>query len=170
MFKLFGNTFRLYNEAGELTYYVKQKAFRLREDLPVYTSDGEIYLRIKARAILDSSGHFDFLAENGTRKVGSAKRNVLKSMFIDDWDLFDSEDHLVGKLQECKGALTWVRKFFRWIPQTFEVTLEGIVIGTVRQRLNLFQSVYEISFGNPKHHEIAIAIAVLVVAIESKYD
>ena len=39
VFKLFGGAFHVYDPAGNVVMYSKQKAFKLREDIRVYNDD-----------------------------------------------------------------------------------------------------------------------------------
>jgi hypothetical protein len=61
-FKLFGNAIRIFDETKEtLLLYVKQKAFKLKEDITVYADEQETkpVLKINARSILDFSAAYD---------------------------------------------------------------------------------------------------------------
>src|SRR3989338_6072973 len=58
-FKLFGKAFHIYDPQGNLVLYSKMKAFKLREDIRLYTGEDmqtEVLL-IAARKILDFGLH-----------------------------------------------------------------------------------------------------------------
>jgi hypothetical protein len=55
-FKIFGGEIRIYDkDKKQLLYYVKQKAFKLKEDIFIYKDESlnEVFARIKAESILD---------------------------------------------------------------------------------------------------------------------
>ena len=39
IFKLFGAAFHIYDPAGNVAFYSKQKAFKLKEDIRIYTNE-----------------------------------------------------------------------------------------------------------------------------------
>ena len=172
LFNFLGNTFRMYDSEGQLRFYIRQKAFRLKEDLRVFSdaSQDNMVLSIRARNWADARGRFDFRDAKSDAIFGGAKRNMFKSVLLDDWDLFDENDAQVGKLQECRSWTSWLRKLFRWIPQTYRVSIGEQEVGTIRQRFNPLQLVYDIEFKADFDQRIVISTAVLMLAIESKYD
>ena len=61
VFKVFGAGFHIYAADGQLAGYCKQKAFKLKEDLRVFTdeSQSDELFRISARSIIDFSSTYD---------------------------------------------------------------------------------------------------------------
>ena len=53
--KIFGNTFWIKDLQGNVIAYSKQKAFKLKEDIILYTDDSmtQPLLQIKARSVID---------------------------------------------------------------------------------------------------------------------
>ncbi|MDD4892351.1 MAG: hypothetical protein PHU85_20705, partial [Phycisphaerae bacterium] len=61
VFKLFGGKFTFYDLAGNEVMVSKQKAFKLKEDIRIYSAsrpDVEL-LTIKARAVIDFAAAYD---------------------------------------------------------------------------------------------------------------
>lgn len=168
-FSFLGNTFRIYDTTGNLEFYIKQKAFKLKEEINVFRDEGQTdkRLTIKARSISDFSGGYDIIDASSGKSVGGAQRKGLKSLFKDEWDVLDADGGLIGKIEETGGIMILVRKFFKFLPQTYEVTLEGDSAGTVKQRFNPFQLVYDVDFSggklDPRH---GVGLVVLLLAIE----
>jgi hypothetical protein len=82
IFKLFGAAFHIYDPSGKVAFYSKQKAFKLKEDIRVYTGEDmrtEV-LTILARQILDFSAAYDVFDPATNRKVGALKRKGIKSI------------------------------------------------------------------------------------------
>ena len=72
-FKIFGEAFHIYDEAGQVLFYTKMKAFKLKEDLRVFTGEDmqEQVLSIQARNILDISATYDVTDPQTGQKVGA---------------------------------------------------------------------------------------------------
>src|SRR5690606_40743781 len=100
-FKIFGAGFHVYDPQKQLVGYCKQKAFRIREDLRVYTDDSlstELF-RITTRSILEIAGTYQVLDPQGT-PMGALKRKGLKSMIRDEWIVYDEKGQEVGMIRE----------------------------------------------------------------------
>jgi uncharacterized protein YxjI len=76
IFKLVGAAFHIYDPNGNVAFYSKQKAFKLKEDIRVYTGEDmqtEI-LTIKAKNIIDFSMDMNNLLD---RRLGIAAAILL---------------------------------------------------------------------------------------------
>lgn len=77
---------------GGLLFYVRQKAFKLREAITVF-ADAEqtrpLY-QINAEKILDFSGRYNFTDAAG-RPVGSVKREGMRSIWKAHYDIYDGQ-------------------------------------------------------------------------------
>ena len=149
LFSFLGNTFRLYDGSGQLQYFVKQKAFKLKEEINVYADENqsELRLTIKARSISDFSGGYDIVDATTGASVGAGQREGMKSIFSDEWNMLGPDGVPVGKVKETGGALAILRRFItllQWIPQKYEVSLDGRPVGTIHQQFNPFQLAYDV--------------------------
>jgi uncharacterized protein YxjI len=174
-FKLFGGAFHIYDDAGNVAFYSKMKAFKLKEDLRVFTSEemNEEVLSIKARNILDISATYDVTDTASGQKIGALRRKGLKSILRDEWLILDANDQEIGNIQEDSLALALVRRLLsNLVPQTFQGTLGGAPIFTFRQRFNPFIQKIELDFsldrGGKLDRRLGIAAAVLLSAIEGR--
>ena len=72
VFKLFGAAFHVYDLAGNVVMYSKQKAFKLKEDIRLYTGEDmqTELLVIQARQIIDFSAAYDVMDRTRGRKSG----------------------------------------------------------------------------------------------------
>ena len=169
LFSFLGSTFRIFDPAGGLLYYVKQKAFRLREELGVFGDEQQKDKRliIKARSISDFSGGYDIVDASSGQSVGGAKRHGLKSIFQDEWSILDAGGAEVGKCLESGGFMIVMRKFFKFLPQTYKLTVNGAPAGTIAQRFNPFQLVYDVNLvPGALDPRLGVGIVVLLLAIE----
>ena len=77
VFKILGGAFHIYGPAGELIGYSKQKAFKLKEDIRVFTDESctvEL-LTIQARNIIDFSAAYDVTDPAGGGVIGTLRRS-----------------------------------------------------------------------------------------------
>ncbi|MCB9793742.1 MAG: hypothetical protein H6741_13570 [Alphaproteobacteria bacterium] len=174
-FSFLGNTFRIFGTDGSLQFYVKQKAFKLREEIGVFHDEGQTQKRlaIQARGIGDFSGTYDISdAETGER-LGAAKREGLKSMLVDSWILLDANDQPMGSVKEIGGFTIVLRKLFKFIPQKYEVRIGEDLEGRIHQRFSFFQLGYDVDFspGSGKlDPRMGVGLTVLLLAIEGGKD
>lgn len=101
-FKLFGNTIRIFDESKEnLLLYVKQKAFKLKEDITIFADEAQTrpVLKVNARSILDFSAAYDVTDAATGAKIGALRRKGMMSSFVmDAWEILDTQDQVVGKI------------------------------------------------------------------------
>jgi len=123
---VFGAKFHIYKPDGGLLGFCKQKAFRLREDIRIYTDETmqKEKLRIAARQILDFSASYDVVESESERKIGTLRRKGLSSLFRDSWIVLDPQEAEIGRIQEDSTMLAVLRRVVDlgfWIPQTFHL-------------------------------------------------
>ncbi|MBW4556104.1 MAG: hypothetical protein KME59_09215 [Trichormus sp. ATA11-4-KO1] len=77
---------------GNLTFYVKQKLFKLKEAITIFADVERTHplYYIKADRIIDFSARYDFTDSNGAY-IGSVKRRGLKSLWRARYDIFDGD-------------------------------------------------------------------------------
>lgn len=178
VFKFFGAAFHIYGPDGSVVGYCDQKAFKLREDLRVYTDESKSneLLRISARQIIDLGATYDVLLQGGER-VGSFRRAGLRSTFYrDSWSILNHEGQEVAKVSEDSAVKAIIRRLVdnaaALIPQRFSVTdLEGRTIATLRTHFNPF--VYRLGVtivaDHPEMDELMVlALGCAVAAIEGR--
>ncbi len=174
LFSFLGQEFRIRGPEGNLRFYIKQKAFKLKEEINVWADEGQNtkVLGIKARGIGDFSGTYDVTDAASGETVGSLKREGLKSMLRDEWTLLDGDGALLGKVKEDASALALLRRFLPIIPQSFHVSVGDAQVGTIKQQFNLFRLRYDVDFsespGDALDPRLAVAAVVLLLAIEGR--
>lgn len=175
IFKLFGAAFHIYDSNGEIAFYSNQKAFKLKEDIRVYTNEDMIteVLTIKARNILDFSSAYDVFDPIKNEKVGALKRKGMKSIFKDEWIIMDTKDNEIGLIQEDNFALALIRRFLtNWIPQKFKGSVSGEQVCIFKQNFNPFVLKINLDYSmdgkNLLDRRLGIASAILLCAIEGK--
>jgi hypothetical protein len=174
VFKFLGAAFHLIDTSGAVVGYSKQKAFKLREDIRIYSDEtmAEELLVIKARQIIDFSAAYDFVDSRESRKVGAARRKGFASILRDSWEILDEEDRPVASVTEDSMALALVRRFLvNLIPQGFSVvSTDGRKEAEYRQRFNpfVFKLDVRVAPGSKLDPRLVLGTAVLVAAIEQR--
>lgn len=182
LLRLFGAGFEIEDPSGAMVGFCKQKSFRLREDIRIFTDTSRTreLLSIQARSILDFSTTYDVRLPDGL-SLGSFRRKGISSTFLrDSWLIFDENGVEIGTLQEDSTKMGLVRRFLPLgnvlFPQRFEVRSlrrPAEPVATIRQHFNLL--FYRLSVDI--HHEdeqfddlLILAAACLIAAIEGRQD
>ncbi len=173
--KLFGGAFHIYKPDGKLAFYSELKAFKLKEDIRLYTDESMATeaLVIKARRILDFSAAYDVFDPATGGKVGALKRKGLKSMVRDEWIIMDASDQEIGLLEEDSLFLALIRRLLSGlIPQTYKGKIGNQHVCTFTRNFNPFVSKIAIDFspdtGKLLDKRLGLAASVLLCAIEGK--
>lgn len=180
VFKIFGAAFHIYDMAGNLAFYSKQKAFKLKEDIRIYGDQAMTSeLRcIRARGVIDFGMTYDVIDSTTQQVVGSLKRKGLKSLFRDSWVILDVNDQEIGTMQEESGALAILRRFVGGVlgqivaPQQFNGYIGDVPVFQFNQNRNPFVQKINLDYGPDVNglldRRLGIAAASLVCAIEGR--
>ncbi|HEV2296677.1 MAG TPA: hypothetical protein VGR35_22740 [Tepidisphaeraceae bacterium] len=180
IFKLLGAAFHVYDEAGNLVMYSKQKAFKLKEDIRLYSDESmkvEL-LTITARSVLDFSAAYDVIDPLARQKVGALRRKGWSSIARDSWMLLNERDQEIGTIQEDSMLAALVRRFIDaaslFMPQKFHAEMNGQTVCTYQQNFNPLVRKLTIDFTHDRNHQLdkrlGLAAAVLLSAIEGKQN
>lgn len=140
-FKLMGGTFRVFDPAGQLVLFADMKAFKLKEDIRLYTEEEKTneIINIKARHLIDISAAYDVVDSTTGEKIGALKRMGLKSMLKDEWVVMDALDQEIGRISEDSWLLALVRRYVtNLIPQKYHCEAKGNEVCTFQQNFNPF--------------------------------
>lgn len=101
------NDFIAKDATGSTVGYVRQKMFKLKEDIEVFSDDGKTRLlyRIKADKWLDWSAAYNFTDALG-RGIGKVARKGWASIWKAQYDIIDQNDQLQYHVREENG---WVK-------------------------------------------------------------
>ena len=175
IFKLFGGAFHIYDPTGQLAFYSRLKAFKLKEDIRLYTGEDmkTEALVIKARQVLDISATYDVIDPSTNQQVGALRRKGLKSMLKDEWIFMDTNDREIGYVKEDSMVLALVRRFLtNLIPQKYHGDIGGSQVCTFKQNFNPFVMKITADFSPDINglldRRLGIAAAVLLSAIEGR--
>lgn len=176
VFTLFGASFHIYNPDGSLFGYCRQKAFKLKEDIRVYSDESmqTERLRIAARQIIDFSAAYDVISSATNQKVGAFKRKGWSSMISDTWLVLDPSDQEFGKIEEDGMALALMRRLLNlgaFLPQTFHLyDGQRKELARFRTHFNPFihRMTVTVNPGSNLDWQLVLAAGILLVAIEGR--
>jgi uncharacterized protein YxjI len=179
-FKIFGDAFHIYDESGNLAFYSKLKAFKLKEDIRIYTDESmqEEVLTIKARKIIDFSSAYDVFDPQTGEKIGACKRKGMKSILKDEWIFMDANDNDIGLIKEDSAFFAMFRRFVDmaalFLPQRYEGDIGGTPVCSFQQNFNPFVLKITLDFSADTQglldRRLGIAAAVLLCAIEGRQN
>lgn len=177
VFKLLGGAFHVFDPAGNMVLYSKQKAFKLKEDIRIYTGEdmGTEVLTIRTDQIIDLGATYHVHdSQQGGVRVGSLKRKGLKSMLRDEWVILDSSGQEVGTIQEDSVALALLRRLMvGWLlPQKYYGSIGNIPVSLFTRNFNPFVSKISLDFSMDTQGQLdrrlGIAAVIMLLAIEGK--
>ncbi len=186
LLRIFGQGFEIEDANGAMVGYGRQKAFRLREDLRVFTDTNETseLLRIAGRSIIDFGATYDVLTPEGHSLGSLRRRGVTSTLIRDSWLIFDAGGAQIGMLREDSSVLGLARRFLPLgnllFPEKFEVHRtgpngdpEGAPIATIRQHFNLLFYRLGIAIHVKDDHFddlLILAMACLIASIEGRQN
>jgi uncharacterized protein YxjI len=173
--KLFGGVFHIFGPNGDVIMYSKMKAFKLKEDIRLYTGEDmqTELLVISARKALDFSGTYDVVDSASGEKVGALRRKGMKSILKDEWHVLDTNDQQVGAILEDSMLMALLRRFVTsLIPQTYHGDIGGTPVLTFKQNGNPFVTKLNLDFNEDTQglldRRLGVAAGVLLCAVEGK--
>jgi hypothetical protein len=177
-FTVLTKKFHIFDADEKLLGFSEQKAFKLKEDIRVYTDETKTdeRLAIKARSIVDFSAAYDVYNSKDQRKVGALKRKGWSSILRDAWTVMDADDQEVGMIQEDSMTLALIRRFLPLgglIPQKYHLSdASGTELASFRQHFNPFIQYLTVTNydGSPLSPLLVLAAGVLLVAIEGRQE
>jgi uncharacterized protein YxjI len=184
--KLVGAAFYVYDPSGAVVLYADQKAFKLKEDIRVYTGEDKTteVIRIAARSIVDFSATYDIYDSPTNTHLGALRRKGLKSIVRDEWQILDAQDpeilnpqdREIGLIQEDSTVLAVLRRtvdlIAMFVPQKYTMTVGNRPVGQMAHVVNPFSSKIDVDFSEDTagvlDRRVGLAAGVLMSAIEGK--
>ena len=159
---------------GNKLAYSKQKFWRIKEDIRIYTDDSmnhELFC-IKQAQIIDMWGKFDVIDSDTNTFLGYFRRKALKSSFIsDEWEIYDKDRQLIGRLAEKTGR-GLARKYVpggKLIPEKITMELDGKPVVQIDQKFKIVGDIWNIqchSLPDRFDRRVLLASVILMAMIE----
>jgi hypothetical protein len=129
--------------------FSKQKMFKLKEDIRVYTDESmkvEMF-RIQQQEIFDIWGTFAVIDSPTNTLLGFIKRKALMSTFAwDEWDVLDAYKRPIGGIHESEGR-GLVRKYVPFgnlVPEKMTLKLNNQVVAEINQEFKIIGDIWEL--------------------------
>ncbi len=178
IFNFLSTGFHIYDSNENLAMYSKMKAFKLKEDIRLYTDESlatEV-ITIQADRVIDFSAAYTVKDAVSGETLGSLKRAGFKSMLRDEWLIFNADGSELGKILEDSTLKALARRFIGLVsllmPQKYHVEVNGQTICTMQQNFNPFVMKLTVDFTPDTNTQLdprlGLAAAVLLCAIEGK--
>ncbi|MWG35558.1 LURP-one-related/scramblase family protein [Halomarina oriensis] len=162
---LIRNKYAVEDGSGETVLKGKQKLFKMKEDFPFTTPDGETLFRLKAKNVLDIAGSYALVDERTgdtfavvEKEFTFFKHNyTIRSPEGDPWARIESESTVVMALKSLSDIAGL-------LPHTYSISgPDGRSMGTIKERFSL-RDVYDVTVGDtgdaPREAIVAAACAI----------
>lgn len=110
-FKLLAIASQIYirDANGNLIGYVKQKLFKLKEDINIFADENQTQLlfNIKADRVIDFSAQYNFTSASG-QFLGSIKRRGMRSIWKANYEITDANGQQILQINEESA---WTKVF-----------------------------------------------------------
>lgn len=173
-FKLLALASQIYvrDANGQLLGYVKQKLFKLKEDINVFADEAQTQhqFNIKADRIIDFSANYRFSDSSG-RHLGNIKRQGMRSIWKASYDIFNASGQQVLKIHEESawvkvldaliGELPVVGMFtgYMFNPAYLIERMDGTVLMRLAKQPAFFEGKFQLSpQGQPTQEEETLAL------------
>ncbi len=156
----FASDFSATNAQGNMIAYVRQKMFKFKEDIQVFSDESKTQelFRIKADRYLDFSAAYNFTyTPNGDQYLGKIARKGWRSMWSAHYDIIDQNDQPQFTVQEDNawikvidsllGQLPLVGLFSNYLfnPSYSVVKVDGTEVAQIKKRPSLLGREFEVS-------------------------
>ncbi len=159
--------YEIYNKNKERVFSIRKKAFKLREDIRVYT-DLELkneVLKITTKEIIDLWSTYEIYDSSTSEIVGYLK---CRGLFRGHWVILSADKIELARLKE-RTVFAVVGYFLgRWLPRQYDIkTNEGQKIGEVNQNFNPFIARYVLKVKRTDviDSRLLIGVGILVMSI-----
>jgi uncharacterized protein YxjI len=166
------NKYVVRDSAGEVVLRGKQKLFKMKEEFPFVTGDGEDAFTVKAGSILDVAGNY------AIRDAATGEDVVVLdeefSLFVENWTIRDPDTGrplaTIRSKNKLLSALRHLVGVANLIPNKYEIfDADGDHVGDIEGKFSL-RDAYTVSIDDastvPK--EAVIASACILDALENK--
>jgi len=169
--ELFRQTCRIYDSKGALVLYSKQRAFRPRAVIPVYTDEGMTtgVMLIKSFHAVDRGFAYDVSDSTTGRSLGGLRRRLLRSFATQCWSVLDSNGEECGEIRETLRSPTVLRSLFiDFAPRQFIGSIGGEPVFTLTQHFSPFTTRYGIDFSMDHSGRLDRRMGIAVAIVLSK--
>jgi len=145
-----GNKYWLEDQGGAILGFCKQKLFKLKEDIRIYTDENEAQelFSIKQEQIVDAWGKFNVIDTATNTRLGYVKRNIISAFLKDTWELYTTSDQLVGQVIESSAGRAIARKYLpggALVPEKMHLEMNGQILADINQEFKIIGDIWEMN-------------------------
>jgi hypothetical protein len=173
---------RVVDATGRLVSYVKQRAFRLKEDVTIYADEQQaqpVY-HIKADRMIDIGAIYSISTADG-RSLGSVRQRGMRTLWKATYDILDDGGNAIGVVHEQDA---WVKVMdgligeipfigfvlAQWINPTYLIDgTDGVTVLRLRKRPSLIERSFVLEQDAPLPaglEQLALPAVLMVVLLE----
>ena len=166
------NKYAVSDSAGDVVLRGKQKLFKLKEEFPFVTGDGEDAFSVKAGGIVDIGGNYAIVDAGTGEEVVVLDEDY--SLFVENWTIRDPETgEALATIKSKNKLLSGLRHLVgaaNLIPNKYEIfDAEGGHVGDIEGEFSM-RDTYAVTIDDasdvPK--EAVIAAACILDALENQ--
>lgn len=172
-----GNKYWLEDQSGAILGFCKQKLFKLKEDIRIYTDESmtQELFRIKQEQIMDVWGNFAVIDSSTNNKLGFVKRNIISAFVKDTWEIYTTSNQMVGKIEEKSTGHALARKYMpggALIPEKMHLEMNGQILADINQEFKIIGDIWTMNCQMvPSNFDrrVLLACMLLMGMIERKH-
>jgi len=166
------NKYVVRDSAGDVVLRGKQKLFKLKEQFPFVTADGEDAFSVNAGGIMDIAGNYTIVDAGTGEDVVVLDENL--SLFVEHWTIRDPETGealaTIRSKNKLLSALRHLVSAANLVPNKYEIfDADGVHVGNIDGQFSL-RDTYTVSIDDagtvPK--EAVLATACILDALENQ--
>ena len=143
-----GNKYWLEDQSGAILGFCKQKIFKLKEDIRIYTDENmtQELFQIRQEQIMDAWGKFAVIDSATNTKLGYVKRHIISAFGKDTWELYNNNDQMVGKIVESSTGRALARKYLPGgvlVPEQMHLEMDGQIIANIKQDFKIIGDIWD---------------------------
>lgn len=169
---LIRNKYKVTDTDGNIVLKGKQKMFKMKEEFPFVTEDGEEVFTVKAGSMIDIAGTYTLIDSATDEDVVVLDENL--SLFVEDWKIRDPEtDEVIARIASKNKILSTLRHLSdlaNFIPNEYEIfNADDKKIGEISGQFSL-KDTYDVSVDKSSDvpREVVMASACILDALENK--
>ncbi len=172
-----GNKYWIEDANGNILGFSKQKLFKLKEDIRIYTDESmrEELFRIHQTQIVDVWGKFAVIDSRSNTILGYVRRNFFKSTFApDEWEIYDERENLIGHIKE-ETSTGIIRKYVpggALVPEKMTMYLNNVPVAEIEQQFKIIGDIWDLRCLNiPAYLDRRVMLAglLLMAMIERRH-
>lgn len=162
------NQYWIENAQDQMLGYTRQKIFKLKEDIRIFTDDSmtQELFRIKQRQIVDTWGTFAVIDTPTEVCVGMIKRSISSAILEDLYYILDPNGQQIGSVIERTGR-GLARKYVPLgglIPEQVKVEFYGQQVAEIKQQFKIIGDIWEIDCTRvPSHVDRRVLLAGMIL-------